>query len=97
MKLLSCNKNYRKAFDENLKTRFADTYKFPSHDINKFILLLRKGPYSYEYIDDWEKSNKKPLPQKEDFYYHLNVEHITDPDYIHAKRVSKDFKTKHLR
>ena len=28
------------------------TLKFSSHDINKFILLLQKAVYPYEYIDD---------------------------------------------
>ena len=34
-------------FDEKLKTRFANTCKFGNYDINKFILLLRKGVYPY--------------------------------------------------
>ena len=36
-------------------------YKFYNHDNNKFILLLRKGVYSYEYISDWEKFNETSL------------------------------------
>ena len=50
-------------------------------------LLLRKGLYPDEYMDDWEKFNETLLPKKEDFYSHLNVEDITDADYAHAKRV----------
>ena len=34
------------------------------------------------------------LKKKKDFYSHLNVEHITDAIYAHAKRVCKDFETK---
>ena len=30
---------------------FASTYKFCNNDINKFVMLLRKGVYSYEYMD----------------------------------------------
>ena len=42
-----------------------------NHDINKFFLLLQKGVYPYEYMDDWEKFNEGPLPEKEHFYSHL--------------------------
>ena len=33
--------NYQKMFDENLKERLVNTYKFSNYDINNFILLLR--------------------------------------------------------
>ena len=46
----------------------------------KFILLLRKGVYPYEYMEDWEKTNENLLPEKEDFYSHLNMEDTTDAD-----------------
>ena len=39
---------------------------------------------------------KTSLPDKEDFYNHLDMEDITDGDYVHAKRVFKDFKIKKL-
>ena len=47
-------------------------------------------------MDDCEKFNETLLPEKEDFYSHLNMENITDADYTHA-RVCKDFKIKKLR
>ena len=53
-----CNKSYQRKFNEKLKERFFNTYKFSNHDNNKFILLLRKGVYPYEYIDDSEKFNE---------------------------------------
>ena len=77
-KCLCCNKNYQKKFDENLKKRFYNTYKFSNHDNNKFILLLWKGVYLYEYMDDWKKSNETSLREKEDFCSHLNMKDITD-------------------
>ena len=42
-------------------------------------------------MDDWEKSNETSLSGKEASYSHLNSEDITDADYVHAKRVCKDF------
>ena len=56
-KFLSCNKSYSNKIDEELKSRFNNTFKFPNNGINKFILLLKKGVYSYEYMDEWEKFN----------------------------------------
>ena len=43
-----------------------------------------------------EKFNGASLPEKEDFYSHLNMEDITDADYADAKRVCKDFEIKKL-
>ena len=51
-KCLSCNKNYSSKLDEELKIRFKNTFRFSNNDINKFILLLRKGVYCYEYMDE---------------------------------------------
>ena len=42
---LSCNKIYSNRIDEELKNRFKNTFKFSNNDINRFILLLRKGFY----------------------------------------------------
>ena len=47
-------------------------------------------------MDDWEKFNEMSLPEKEDFYSHLNMEDVTDADYVHAKRVCKDLEIKNL-
>ena len=91
-----CNKNYQQKFDEKLKERFFSTYKCSNHDSNKFILLLQKGDYPYQYMNDWEKFNTTSLPEKEDFYSHLNMEDITDADYAHPKRVCKNFEIKKL-
>ena len=38
-----CKKNYEKDFNKELNKRFANIYEFCNGDINKFILLLRKG------------------------------------------------------
>ena len=36
-------KNYEKNFNKDLIKRFANTYEFCNGNLNKFILLLRKG------------------------------------------------------
>ena len=55
-------------FDGKLKEQSLDIYKFSNQDKNKFILLLRKGVYPYEYMNAWEKLNKTSIPEKEDYY-----------------------------
>ena len=55
--------------------------KFCKDDINKFVLLLRKGVYPYEYMDSWERFKETSLPSKKDFYSELILEDITDNDY----------------
>ena len=57
--------------------------------------MLQKDVYPYEYTDDWKKINET-LPEKEDFYSHLNMEDITGSDYAHSKIVCKDFESKVL-
>ena len=59
-------------------------------------MLLRRGVYPYEHMDDWEKFNEATLPEEEEFYRNLNMEEITDADYMHGKRVHKDFEIKNL-
>ena len=38
-----------------------------------------------EYINDWEKFIETSLPKKDNLYNHLNMEDITDADYVHVK------------
>ena len=92
----SCKKNYEKDFNKDLIQRFANIYEFCNGDLNKFILLLRKGVYPYKYMDSWQKLDETSLPDKEAFYSNLNMEDITDVDYRHGKKVFKKFKLKDL-
>ena len=36
-------------------------------------ILLRKGNYRYEYMDDWSRFDAEELPDKSDFYSILNM------------------------
>ena len=96
-KSLRCSKKYPHKFDKKLKERVFNTYKFSNHDNNKFISLLQKGVYPYEYMNKWGKFNEISLTEKEDFYSDLNMENITNADYAHAKRVFNGFERNKLR
>ena len=95
-KCLKCKKNHNKEFNEDLINGFEKTYQLCNGDIDKFILLLRKGVYPYEYMNTLERFDEILLPHKEDFYNSLNIENITDADYKHPKSVFKEFKMNNL-
>ena len=95
-KCIDCDKEYEKEFNNELIERFANTYKFCDNDLDKFIMLLRKGVYPYEYIDAWDKFNEKVLPAKESFYSNLTLENISEIDYAHANNVFKKFNINNL-
>ena len=92
----NCKQQYRKKFNKELIKRFASTYSFCDNDLNKFVLLLRKGVYPYEYMDSWEKFNEISLPSKKHFYSNLNMDNIDDIGYRHGNNVFKRFKLKNL-
>ena len=95
-KCIDCEKEYEKEFNKELIERFANAYKFCDNDLNKFIMLLRKGVYPYEYMDGWDKFNGKVLPSKESFYSNLTLENISETDYAHANNVFQKFNINNL-
>ena len=105
LKCFNCNIYYKKKFNNDLIKKFKNTYSFCNNDmtgssslerINKFVLLLRKGVYPYEYMDTCERFSEISLPSKEEFYSNLNMEDISDIDYRHANNVFKRLKLENL-
>ena len=47
-------------------------------------------------MDNWERFNETSLQDKKAFYSNLNIEDITDTDYIHANKVFEKIKLKRL-
>ena len=88
---VDCKKEYKKDINNKLKEKFSNVYEFCGYDMNKFITLLRKGVYPYEYMDEWNKFDEKELPVKQSFYSNLMMEDISDTDYKHANNVFKKF------
>ena len=71
-----CKTNYNINFNNKLIDVFSNTYNFCGGDINKFILLLRKCVYPYEYMDSFERFFETSLPGKDAFYSNFNMESI---------------------
>ena len=93
----SCAENNRceecKKLIAELIKKFPSIYQFFNGNLNKFVLLLRKGVYPYEYMDSWEEFDEISLPPKKDFYSKLNLEDIINKDYSHAQKVFEEFCT----
>ena len=89
-------KSCEKVFIKDLINRFANIYRFCNGNVNKFILLLRKGVYPYEHTDRWERFNETSSPNKKAFYSESNLEDITNKDYAHGQKMFKELKVKIL-
>ena len=60
------------------KSRFIDTSRY--NNGTQLDLLLRKGVYSYEYVDSLKRLDETCLPPKEAFYSKLSGDNISDED-----------------
>ena len=90
-----CNNEAHKSTNR-INKKCRNTYRFCNGDVNKFIFLLRKGAYPYEYMARWERFNETSIPNKETFCSELNKESISNAGYAHAQKVWKVFEIKNL-
>ena len=47
-------------------------------------------------MDSWEKFDETSLPDKKAFYSELNLEDISDKDYLHAQKVCDVFEMNNI-
>ena len=80
---LNCkNRSFKPIY--SLISKFSNTYKLCCNDNEKFVLLLTKGVYLYECMDNCSRFNETSLPSKEEFYSSLNMSNISDKEYEYA-------------
>ena len=80
-------KDKRKVF-KNVSKRFTDD--------DEFDLMIKKGIYPYDYIDNYNRLYETKLPTKDDFYSHLYNSNCSDDDYEQAKIVWNKFNCKNM-
>ena len=59
-------------------------------------LLIRKGVYPYDYVDNFERFNELELPPAKEFYSRLNDSNVDVKDYEHAQKVWKHFNIRNM-
>ena len=94
-KCKKCKEEWKRPLNKLIES-FSSIYQFCNGDLNKFVMLLRKGVFPYEYMDSWEKLDENALPPEKDFYSNLNLEDISDEDCAHAQKVWDAFKIKKI-
>ena len=91
----TCNSKESQLVSELIK-KFLNTYKLCDESSKKFILLLKKGAYPYEYMDSMDRFDEPTLPNIENFYSKLQLKDTSEKDYKHAEKVWNIFEIKTL-
>ena len=71
----------------NLAKGGEQLFGLEEYNENQYKLLIKKGIYPYEYMNDWDKFKENELPPKEVFYSKLNMVGVREEDYEHVNRV----------
>ena len=64
----------------NLARENNEFFGFEDYNESQYKLLIQKGIYPYEYMDDWNRFKETTLPPKEAFYRKLNMSGVSDQD-----------------
>ena len=75
------NASLDKLVNSTPRDAFRLTSALPHHE-----LLMQKGVYPYEYMNDFARFDETSLPPPSEFYSKLSNEHITDSAYKHAQK-----------
>ena len=85
------NSSLDKLVNSTPRDAFRLTSALPHHE-----LLVRKGVYPYEYMNDFARFDETSLPPPSEFYSKLSNEHITDSAYKHAQEVWDTFDCRNI-
>ena len=61
-----CNGTSNKSINDLIE-KFPRMHNFCNGNLNKFVMLLRKGVYPYKYMNSQERFNETSSPPKNDF------------------------------
>ena len=69
---------------------------FEKYSNSQRELLIKKGIYPYEYMDNWNRFNESKLPDKAKFYSKINMNEVSDKDYEYERSVWKEFEIENM-
>ena len=65
-KCKKCKEEWKRPLNKLIES-FSSIYQFWNGDLNKFVMLIRKGVFLYKYMDKWEKFNETDCHLKKIF------------------------------
>ena len=80
----------------NLARGKSKFFGFEGYNESQYNLLIRKGIYPDEYMNNWNKFEETNLPPREAFYSKLNVCGVSSEDYEHATKVWNELSLRNL-
>ena len=80
----------------NLAKGGHEFWGFEDYTDEQRKLLIRKGIYPYEYMNNWDKFSETRLPSKDKFYSNLYMSGVGDSEYDHAHNVWREFGIKDM-
>ena len=89
-----CRKDIK--LSELVKT-LPNTYNLCRGNVEKFLLLLRKSVYPYEYMNNMFKFFENELTTIDNFYSKLSSSGISTKDYSHAKKDMGEYHDLYVR
>lgn len=81
--------NNLKSNETNI-SKLREIFKYTSEEYDndeKFLNMIQKGIYPYDWVDSYDKMNYPKLPERKHFYSKLNNTEITIADEIQSKKV----------
>ena len=72
---------------KSLIERFPNVYAFCSNNLDKSLLLLRKGVYTYEYMDNWSRFEETTSRLIDKYSTGVNNSNLSKADYVYSNIV----------
>ena len=85
------------SLDSLVKNLMNEDFKYLYEEFSgKFLELVKKGVYPYEYMNSFKKFSEDKLPDKCEFFSSLKEKCVSEKDYQRAKNIWNVFKMRKM-